>query len=122
MIFNKNNLVDNMSEVTASSGVLRKNNIDKIYRTYNFAYRPKLDLPIFSIKNRIVSMIASNSVVIIRGSTGCGKTTQLPQLILNDEFERKRHCNIIGKFLLSNLNSYITLILQAFSTEIKKVY
>jgi HrpA-like RNA helicase len=88
---------DNMSDITVSSEILRmtKNTV-QIYQTYNFAYRPKIDLPILSIKNKIVSMIASNSVVVIRGSTGCGKTTQVPQLILDAEFQKKQHCNIIG--------------------------
>lgn len=91
-----------MSEVTAFEGeALSRENTAQIYRTYNFAYRPKTNLPIISVKDKIVSMIASNSVVIIRGSTGCGKTTQIPQFILDAEFEKRQHCNIVGMFCLS---------------------
>ncbi|XP_012523502.1 probable ATP-dependent RNA helicase spindle-E [Monomorium pharaonis] len=88
---------DNMETVSEVSGdiVIRKEDTALLYRSYNFAYRPKVNLPILAIKNKIVSMISSNSVVIIRGSTGCGKTTQVPQLILDAEYERKQHCNII---------------------------
>lgn len=78
-----------------------KGNTAQIYRTYNFAYRPKTNLPIVSMRDKIVSMIASNSVVVIRGSTGCGKTTQVPQFILDAEFEKRQHCNIVGMSYLS---------------------
>lgn len=88
---------DDMSDITAcSDSRMTKINTAHIYQSYNFAYRPQIDLPILSIRNKIVSMIASNSVVVIRGSTGCGKTTQVPQLILDAEFQKKQHCNIIG--------------------------
>lgn len=87
-----------MSDVTASvdKASCNEDPITNIYQTYNFSYRPKSDLPIVAAKDKIVSMINSNSVVIIRGSTGCGKTTQVPQFILDTEFHNKRNCNIIG--------------------------
>lgn len=81
---------------------LNRGNTAQIYNTYNFAYRPKTNLPIVSMRDKIVSMIASNSVIVIRGSTGCGKTTQVPQFILDAEFEKRQHCNIIGMFYLRN--------------------
>jgi len=98
MLFMRNEHWDNMSDITASSEIVHmtKMNNTHIYQVYNFAYRPKIDLPILSMRSKIVSMIASNSVVIIRGSTGCGKTTQVPQFILDAEFQKKQHCNIIG--------------------------
>lgn len=98
MFFN-NNHMDTVSEVSGDIAI-HKENTALFYRSYNFAYRPKLNLPILAIRSKVVSMISSNSVVIIRGSTGCGKTTQVPQLILDAEYERKQHCNIIGKFLV----------------------
>ncbi|XP_046744424.1 probable ATP-dependent RNA helicase spindle-E [Diprion similis] len=69
--------------------------LTKIYQTFNFAYRPKSNLTIMSMKDRIVSMIETNQCVIIQGHTGCGKTTQVPQFILNSCFDKKVHCNII---------------------------
>lgn len=98
-MLDKNNHLDNMSEVTAfEAEAFSKENTAQIYRTYNFAYRPKTNLPIVFMRDKIVSMIASNSVVVIRGSTGCGKTTQIPQFILDAEFEKRQHCNIVGMF------------------------
>ncbi|XP_011696838.1 PREDICTED: putative ATP-dependent RNA helicase TDRD9 [Wasmannia auropunctata] len=94
MVFDNNDCMDDVSSVSGGT-VIRKEDTARLYRTYNFAYRPKCNLPILAMRNKIVSMIASNSVVIIRGSTGCGKTTQVPQLILDAEFEKRQHCNII---------------------------
>jgi len=34
-------------------------------------------LPVFAKKNVILDVIRKNSIVIIQGSTGCGKTTQV---------------------------------------------
>ncbi len=54
-------------------------------------------LPVKNFKEQIMSAIQNNPVVIIRGATGCGKTTQVPQYIL-DEFVqagRASECNII---------------------------
>lgn len=34
-------------------------------------------LPVFAKKNDILDIIRKNSIVIIQGSTGCGKTTQV---------------------------------------------
>ena len=44
----------------------------------------KKRLPAHSMKSEIVSTIKHNQVVVISGSTGCGKTTQVPQFILED--------------------------------------
>ncbi len=33
--------------------------------------------------------------MIIKGVTGCGKTTQVPQFIFDSYAERKMHCNIV---------------------------
>src|SRR5207248_3855468 len=54
-------------------------------------------LPITSFADTILNEIDQNPVIIIVGSTGCGKTTQLPQLILEDAIRKKQgaKCNII---------------------------
>ncbi|XP_055688830.1 dosage compensation regulator isoform X2 [Lutzomyia longipalpis] len=41
-------------------------------------------LPISAMRNEIMAAINDNPVVIIRGNTGCGKTTQIAQFILED--------------------------------------
>ncbi|KNH09476.1 RNA editing associated helicase 2 [Perkinsela sp. CCAP 1560/4] len=44
--------------------------------------KKKSTLPIFAYKNEILEKISSNSVFVLSGTTGCGKTTQIPQYIL----------------------------------------
>lgn len=70
--------------------------LTNVYRTFNFAYRPKSNLTITTMKDHIISMIDTNSVVIIEGPTGCGKTTQVPQFILDSCYKKRAHCNIVG--------------------------
>ncbi|KAB5539139.1 hypothetical protein DKX38_016672 [Salix brachista] len=54
-------------------------------------------LPAFKEKERLLQAIAGNQVIVISGETGCGKTTQLPQYILESEIESGRgaFCSII---------------------------
>lgn len=70
----------------------------EVYPTCNFAPEPKIDLPILTMKDKILSFIDTNPVVVIEGPTGCGKTTQIPQFILNAYIQRRLYCNIIGIF------------------------
>ncbi|XP_010103984.2 DExH-box ATP-dependent RNA helicase DExH3 isoform X1 [Morus notabilis] len=54
-------------------------------------------LPAFREKDRLLQAIAQNQVIVISGETGCGKTTQLPQYVLEAEIESGRgaFCSII---------------------------
>ncbi|XP_008486669.2 dosage compensation regulator-like, partial [Diaphorina citri] len=54
-------------------------------------------LPVFSKRNEIMSMINDNSVCIIRGNTGSGKTTQICQFILDEYLQSGQgaYCNIV---------------------------
>ncbi|XP_044230330.1 ATP-dependent RNA helicase TDRD9 [Thunnus albacares] len=52
-------------------------------------------LPITKNRQELISLIENNSVVIIRGATGSGKTTQLPQYILDHYNEKNASCNIV---------------------------
>ncbi|XP_061896863.1 ATP-dependent RNA helicase TDRD9-like [Entelurus aequoreus] len=52
-------------------------------------------LPITKNRQELISLIENNSVVIIRGATGSGKTTQLPQYILDHYSEKNASCNIV---------------------------
>ncbi|XP_043842067.1 ATP-dependent RNA helicase TDRD9 [Dromiciops gliroides] len=53
------------------------------------------DLPINRCKEEVISLIESNSVVIIHGATGSGKSTQLPQYVLDYYIHRSTYCNIV---------------------------
>ena len=53
------------------------------------------ELPIAQHKEKILSYIRSNQVVIVSGSTGSGKTTQVPQYILDEARATNQRCRII---------------------------
>ncbi|XP_015062768.1 DExH-box ATP-dependent RNA helicase DExH1 isoform X4 [Solanum pennellii] len=59
------------------------------------SFREKL--PAFKVKSEFMEAVANNQVLVVSGETGCGKTTQLPQFILEEEISSLRgvHCNII---------------------------
>ena len=52
-------------------------------------------LPIFSIRDRILKAIRDHRIVLIHGSTGSGKTTQIPQYILEEANEKNQPCRIL---------------------------
>lgn len=68
---------------------------DDIYERYDFSTVPKHRLPICEYRNEILNALKSNTVVVIEGATGCGKTTQVPQFIIDDCRENGRRCNVI---------------------------
>ncbi|XP_031702877.1 ATP-dependent RNA helicase TDRD9 [Anarrhichthys ocellatus] len=52
-------------------------------------------LPVTKNREQLISFIENNSVVIIQGATGSGKTTQVPQYILDHYNEKNSSCNIV---------------------------
>ncbi|KAJ3675190.1 hypothetical protein LUZ60_004232 [Juncus effusus] len=44
-------------------------------------------LPIAKLKNQFLDLLKDNNVIVVCGETGCGKTTQAPQFILDDMIE-----------------------------------
>lgn len=57
----------------------------------------RMQLPIAASHDEILQTIAKSPVTIIRGETGSGKTTQVPQYILDSYIDEGRgaECNII---------------------------
>ncbi|KAG0258984.1 hypothetical protein BG011_002879 [Mortierella polycephala] len=54
-------------------------------------------LPAWSFKDQLVKAVRDNAVVIVCGETGCGKTTQVPQFILDQWIQESigEHANIV---------------------------
>ncbi|GAB2278218.1 hypothetical protein Dimus_012912 [Dionaea muscipula] len=54
-------------------------------------------LPAFKVKSEFLKAVAGHQVLVVSGETGCGKTTQLPQFILEEEISSLHgaDCNII---------------------------
>ncbi|KAI4364040.1 hypothetical protein MLD38_020183 [Melastoma candidum] len=59
------------------------------------SFREKL--PAFKKKTEFLKAVSDNQVLVVSGETGCGKTTQLPQFILEEEIAALRgaDCSII---------------------------
>eukprot|EP00250_Pteridium_aquilinum_P019840 c24596_g1_i1 orf=694-3741(-) len=54
-------------------------------------------LPAFRMRDELIQAVIKSQVLVVSGETGCGKTTQLPQFILEHEIASGRgaDCNII---------------------------
>ncbi|XP_022167135.1 dosage compensation regulator [Myzus persicae] len=85
--------LDQLSEELAKDYSMKLNSSE----SFNESIAMRSQLPVFAKKYEILDVIRKNSIVIVQGSTGCGKTTQVCQFIL-DEFlqnDQGAHCNII---------------------------
>eukprot|EP00002_Diphylleia_rotans_P039568 TRINITY_DN9202_c0_g1_i1.p1 TRINITY_DN9202_c0_g1~~TRINITY_DN9202_c0_g1_i1.p1 ORF type:complete len:990 (-),score=168.40 TRINITY_DN9202_c0_g1_i1:108-3077(-) len=50
--------------------------------------KSRSNLPIASYEDEIVKLVQENQVVLIAGDTGCGKSTQVPQILMKAGFRR----------------------------------
>lgn len=67
-----------------------------VYSKYSFQTKEDTkNLAINDSKEKILKYIKAYPVVIIDGPTGCGKTTQVPQWILDDHYKNRRPCKIV---------------------------
>ncbi len=80
-----------------------------------FRLQQRQSLPVFNYRQQILEQIRKHNVILIRGATGCGKTTQvfqftilffrnffffylkIPQYIIDDAIEHNQgtHCNVV---------------------------
>ncbi|XP_030375012.1 probable ATP-dependent RNA helicase spindle-E [Scaptodrosophila lebanonensis] len=65
------------------------------YKKFHFDLKRDTSLPIYAQREEIMEAIDKNPIVIIKGETGCGKTTQVPQYILDEAVKREQYCNIV---------------------------
>ncbi|XP_012544435.2 probable ATP-dependent RNA helicase spindle-E [Bombyx mandarina] len=77
-------------------GELNDEAMTEVYSKYSFQKKEDANnLAINSYKQQILDRIRGFPVVIIEGPTGCGKTTQVPQWLLDDCYHNRRPCKII---------------------------
>ncbi|CAG2062541.1 unnamed protein product, partial [Timema podura] len=67
---------------------------------YNNFCDKRRELPAWGKMQEIVRTVADNQVVVISGETGCGKSTQVPQFLLDDWLlsynpQNRRHVEIV---------------------------
>ena len=53
------------------------------------------NLPAASYRERILSILDESQVLVVEGETGCGKTTQVPQFVLENAARKGIPANII---------------------------
>ncbi len=88
---NNNNLISNSSsnniipEEKETINPYTKKPFSKNY--YNLLKKRKT-LPAWEAKKNILKLFNENQIIIIQGETGSGKTTQIPQFLLQDGFNR----------------------------------
>ncbi|KAG6888975.1 hypothetical protein C0995_004614 [Termitomyces sp. Mi166 len=51
-------------------------------------------LPIAAFRDKIVRILDDSQVLVLSGETGCGKSTQVPTFILEDQLSRGKPCKI----------------------------
>lgn len=66
-----------------------------VYNDFSFQEDNNPRLPVHEHQTEILDTIKANKVTVIQGSTGSGKTTQVPQFLLQEHLTQHKHCNII---------------------------
>jgi ATP-dependent RNA helicase DHX57 len=97
--------VDKFDKRNMSEQEITKENLNLIRKYHdkqkNSYYLKMLDtrksLPAWPMKEEIVKTINSNQVVVISGDTGCGKSTQVPQFILDHWMSESRNSKNPGR-------------------------
>eukprot|EP00026_Physarum_polycephalum_P000677 Phypoly_transcript_00678.p1 GENE.Phypoly_transcript_00678~~Phypoly_transcript_00678.p1 ORF type:complete len:1395 (+),score=271.52 Phypoly_transcript_00678:28-4212(+) len=64
---------------------------------FNKILSKRTQLPAFQMREEVLQTIRNNQVVVITGETGCGKTTQVPQFVMDDMIlsGKGAQCNMI---------------------------
>ncbi|XP_058188630.1 DExH-box ATP-dependent RNA helicase DExH7, chloroplastic isoform X2 [Rhododendron vialii] len=88
--------VDYHKEAESSCLRLELENKKKMHR-YKQMLESRAALPIAELKSDVLRLLKENNVLVVCGETGSGKTTQVPQYILDDMIEEGHggYCNII---------------------------
>lgn len=90
--------------IVSDQDILKENHnlIRKFQEKQKNSYYQKMlasrqSLPAWPMKDEIVKTINANQVVVISGDTGCGKSTQIPQFILDHWMENSTNSKNPGK-------------------------
>ena len=65
-------------------------------RAYSARYKSilqtRLQLPVYQFQSQLLEAVASNQTVVVEGETGSGKTTQIPQFLVEVRVWQRRVC------------------------------
>ncbi|KAI4298953.1 hypothetical protein L6164_032458 [Bauhinia variegata] len=88
---------ENYRKDMESSNLIQAQVNKKRTRRYQDMLKSRGTLPIAALKSEILQLLKENDALVVCGETGSGKTTQVPQFILDDMIESGRggHCNIV---------------------------
>ncbi|KAJ9158973.1 hypothetical protein P3X46_024509 [Hevea brasiliensis] len=88
---------ENYTRNVESSHLRQEQEKKKKMQKYKEMLKTRTALPIAGLKVDILQMLKENNFLVVCGETGSGKTTQVPQFILDDMIESGRggQCNII---------------------------
>jgi ATP-dependent RNA helicase TDRD9 len=64
------------------------------YDRYQFNLNPH-DLPILNKREYVLRKIHESNVIVLTAATGTGKSSQIPQYIIEEAYKRREKCNII---------------------------
>ncbi|RKF76639.1 ATP-dependent RNA helicase DHX29 [Golovinomyces cichoracearum] len=62
--------------------------------TYKMMLQSRIQLPIWKFREKVLDIIDREQIVIICGETGCGKSTQVPSFILENQLSKGEACKI----------------------------
>ena len=93
----KRHLTSSLPPSKSSEMLKQQLESNRASKMYTSMLKQRMRLPAFERQDEIVKTIRDHQVVVISGSTGCGKTTQIPQFVLDSEIAAGRgaSCNII---------------------------
>jgi ATP-dependent RNA helicase DHX29 len=61
---------------------------------YRSMQKQRESLPIAAYRSQIIDILESSQILVLSGETGCGKSTQLPSFILEDQLAQGKPCKI----------------------------
>ncbi|KAG0263893.1 hypothetical protein BG011_007847 [Mortierella polycephala] len=76
------------SEITQKGMVLQENWRQRLKRPGHIKlFEKRKDLPIFQFRDQLLTLLKGHQVLIVSGETGCGKSTQVPQYLVESMVE-----------------------------------
>ncbi|KAM5376829.1 hypothetical protein ACJZ2D_005316 [Fusarium nematophilum] len=63
-------------------------------RKFQTMLQSRMQLPMWNFREKVLSTVDENQVVIVCGETGCGKSTQVPSFLLEHQLSQGKPCKV----------------------------